>query len=441
MTRLTSRPLHQAKRKYHSKTASDEAIHLTWLRLLDIEPLFTRYVWLNVPVFDLAELGFTILYAMTPLEFEPFLISFDYEMPSLSEVMQGIWINFTPIRLEKLYEWLADLLKYIDENLKPEYREGLKKTIAKKAVYGVTGYDTSYFDPYATRELIRSSFQRLRLLRTPDVSYAETLRRTASTLFMTEETDRLVYNRLMLLYAAQQHSFVLGLSVLGYSRLTHTENGYAKIPFTDSRGTRVEVKFKNLDHLQIGLILGITPLGYGALLPSETIYLLPEGKKNAPFIDVVTEKTRKITHRTTLTAFAYSNYNKPEEMRDPHKSDKTNQYSTLQTMRKHIERLVEASVPPEESNPVRIRQYQNAALQLLSWPAKRHRWGYVAWQAMRPETFKEWWLNNWEHQGLNRYVLEAIYKGMAPWLSEARKLKLGWGERVKRTRRQLAAIS
>jgi len=53
----------------------------------------------------------------------------------------------------------------------------------------------------------------------------------------------------------------------------------------------LDVKFRTLDHLQLGFILGVTPLGYGLLLPRESIYQLPGGKENPPIIDVITRQS------------------------------------------------------------------------------------------------------------------------------------------------------
>jgi len=164
----------------------------------------------------------------------------------------------------------------------------------------------------------------------------------------------------------------LGLSVLGVSRLSTREGDWAVIPFMDAKGNVYDVKFRTLDHLQIGFILGVTPLGFGVLLSKDSVYKLPEGKKNPPIARVVSEKTRGTISRLSLSTWAWSNYNKPEEMVDYHKSDKADQYDLLQMQRRMIESWVEARIPSEEATAVKLRQYQNAVLQAVCWRAKRH---------------------------------------------------------------------
>jgi hypothetical protein len=428
------------KQKYHSKTLSEDAIYTIYLRTLDIQPIFAEYAWLLISAFDLTELGIGLLYHILPIEFQPYVIDFTYELPTPSEILQGIWIKFEEVDLAKLYEWLTDFQKYIIENIKEEYQSDLIKGILQKAIYGITPYDRGYYDPIIPREFIRSTFYKLRLIRTPDISWLKMMDQIAEYLEMTGVTDEHIFNRLMSILSAQTQAFVLGLSVLGRSKLTETDGEWGVVPVKTAKGEIYDLHFRTLDQLQMGFILGVTPLGYGILLPKECIYKLPEGKKNPPIIQVMLKKIKGIINRLPLTTFSYSNYNKPEEMLNYHKSEKTNQYDLLMTQRRIIEEWVKKQIPPEEANPVRIRQYQNAVLQAISWRAKRHKWGYDSWKYMTEEQFKEWWKLHWKGQNLNETVLDKLYSGMEVWLKRIREEKVSLGEKVKKTRIQLSQL-
>jgi hypothetical protein len=192
----------------------------------------------------------------------------------------------------------------------------------------------------------------------------------------------------------------------------------------------------------MGLILGIVPLGYGLLLPRETsVYKLIDNRKNPPIIKVIVEKVKGILDRFILTTWAYTNYNKPEEMQDYHKSQRTNQYDMLQTQRSIIEDWVEQQIPPEEANPIKIRQYKNAVLQYISWKAKRHKWGFEGWEAMTEDEFKGWWKGYWKGQGLNDSVLETLWQRMIVWLKGIRQQKTELGQKVQQIRKRLALLS
>jgi len=426
------------KKKYHIKTLSDNAIATTFIRQLDIEPLFAEQAWLQLSAFDLTELGMGLLYSILPVEYEPYAVDFYFETPKPEETLQGIWAKFKPVRFDVLYIWMTDFREYIIENFKEEFQPDLLVGIAEKAIYGVTPYARGVYDPILAREFLRATFYKLRLMRTPDMSWKDLLTNIQKFLDLVGITDDNVWNRLMLMFSAQINSFVLGLSLLGRSFLSKTEGEYATIPILDVTGKYHDVKFRTLDHLQFGFILGITPLGYGLLLPKDSIYKLKEGKYDPSIIKIMTEKIRGIIFRLTLSTFAYTNYNKPEEMIDFHKSEKADQYSLLQQQRRQVESWVSARIPPEELNAVRVRQYQNAVLQLLYWKVKRHRWGFGAWKTMTDEQFLNWWLNHWSAQGLNRELLSKLYEDSRIWLQKLREERVSLGERVKKRRLQLA---
>jgi hypothetical protein len=426
------------KQKYFEKTLSLDAIYLTWLRMLDISPLFSQYAWLQLPVFDLTELGMVLLYSIPPIEFQPLSLSFKCEMPTPEETLQGIWLKLQPIDISTLYKWMINIEEFVKANFKPEFWLQLLLGRLQKAIYGVSPYGRSYYDPIAAREFLRSTFLRLRLLRTPDISWLKEMDEVSKCLGIVDVTDEHVYNRLMMMFSAQTNAFVLGLSILGRSRLTETANGLGIIPFRTAGGEEFELGFRTLDHLQMGLILGVTPLGYGFLMPTDTIYVLPEEKRNPPAIDMIVDKVKGIVDRLPLSTWSYVTYERADEMSDYHRSMKVNQYHALQTQRTFIEEWVAKQIPEEEANPVRIRQYQNAVLQAVAYKVKRHRWGFDGWKAMSEGQFKEWWKLHWSGQNLNISVLEKLYEGMEIWLRNIREERVSLGEKVRKIRRQLA---
>lgn len=422
------------KQKYHSKVLSDEGVYTLWKRHLQTADIFADYVWMQISVFDLNELGLGLIHNILPIEYEPYIVDYQYEPPKVDETLQGIWAKFEPVRFDVLYTWMTDFKYYVLENFKEEYQPDILGMLPEKARYGVTMYGRGVYDPVVAREFLRGTFHKLRLLRTPDISWKTVMKQIIETLDMTRVTDKHIYNRLAMLFSAQTNAFVLGLSLLGRACLTKTEGDYAVIPIVDADGNVLNVKFWTLDHLQMGFILGVTPLGMGFLLPKESIYKLKEGKKNPPIIDVLVEKIRGIISRLSLSTWAYTNYNKPEEMADRHKSDRTSQFHLLQSQRRMIEEWVAARIPKDEANAVKIRQYQNAVLQFICWKAKRHRWGFTSWQTMEDEDYKNWWLEHWSTQGLNRHVLESLYEGAKIWIPNIRDTKLRIGKKIRETR-------
>jgi hypothetical protein len=428
------------KEKYFEKTLSNNAIYLNITRTIDVAPLFASDVWLNITWMDFTVTGIGLLNSITPIELEPLNIAPDYRSPYIEEMMQGIWVVLKGFDLSKIYSFMTNLRDFVTVNFSSEFLLDILKYLLPKAMYGIARYGEGLYDPAVATEFLRSTFYRLRLLRKTDKSYLDAMANASEKADIVSTAKDHIFNREFLIASAQEYAFVLGLGVLGKSRLTQTQDGWGVIPTKTSDGKVYDVKFRTLDHLQYGFILGLTPLRYGLLLPRKSIYQLPEGKENPPIIDVITNKARKISRSLGLTALAYGNYNKPEEMTDYHKSERTTQYDQLMTDRRLIEEWVEKQIPPEEANPVRIRQYKNAVLQLISWKAKRHAWGYNGWEAMTEDQFKAWWIDNWKQQSLNETTLNNLYEGIKKWLPMLRERKLDLGKKVKETRQRLALL-
>jgi hypothetical protein len=437
------RPSEQALKKqlYFLKTLSDPAIMENINNTLRVAPLFASDVWLDVTAMDTAVVGLGLLSAITPVELEPLTVSFDSRLATHSEMEQGIWFVFEPVNFGQLYAFLTDLQEYVIANFKEQFQPEVISKLYPKALYGITPYGRGFYDPPVAREFLRSTLHRLRLLRKTDKSYLDTLQNITEKAEIVGVAKDIEYNRLFLVSSAQVYAFVLGLSVLGRSTLTKTEGKWGVVPTRTSDGKVHDVRFRTLDHLQLGFILGVTPLGYGFLLPEESVYKLPTPRENPPIIDVITEKARKASRSVGVTAWAYANYNRPEEMTDYHRSERTAQYDLLMTDRAFVEGWVEKRVPPDEANPVRVRQYKNAVLQLISWKAKAHAWGFGGFEAMDEAQFKAWWLDNWKQQGLRESTLLQLYEGIRPWLRTLRERKLDIGKKVRETRKRLALLS
>jgi hypothetical protein len=127
-------------------------------------------------------------------------------------------------------------------------------------------------------------------------------------------------------------------------------------------------------------------------------------------------------------------------MANYHKSERTNQYHYLQTIRRTIEEWVDAQIRDIVSEPFKLRQYKNAVLQAIFYRAKRHRWGWQGFQALTEEQWKELWKNLWVRNGLDPAILDKLYANMTPFIEAVRRERIEEGEKVKRTRTTMASI-
>lgn len=427
-----------AKKKYYAKILSREGIYATWLRDISISGLFAEIVWMDITLFDLTQLGMGLLLSILPYEFKPYAVDYKYYLASIEEALQGIHIRFEPVIYEVEYPWMTNLEEFVKMVFKPEFQMFMIKLMQRKAKYGLAKFTGFFYDPPLARKYFLEVFHRLRLIRTPDTSWTQIMREFGDLVQVDPTLIGEIACRLMLLRSAQLNSFLLGVSCLGKSKITIMQNGYAVIPYETIDGRTVNIRYNRLEQLQIGLILDVTPLNWGCLLPRESIYRQEEGKKDPAIIQVTAKKCRGIRERLPLTPWAYGGYNKPEEMVNIHKSDRTAQYDVLQEQRRTVEGWVYTHLPLDRLNPVQIREYQNAVLQLIGWKTKRHKWGWKPIMETPEEQFREWWVKHWSSLGLEEEVLRRLYSEAEAWLQPLRNVKTAIGEKIRKSRRRLA---
>lgn len=435
--------LRRQKQKYHAKVLSSDALFANWLRGMDIEGFLPWYVWLNIPEFTYAGLAFSILFDINPSEIIPANWDFDVDLPDLDELLQGILAEIKSLDWSQIYEMLQDITKFIEQNIAEEYQDDMLKSRPRKAIYGVSKFNRSYYDPPAVREALRSTFFKLWSERYTLEQLRRDLDALAKTLNLSPGFVQLVFNKISQVIYAQPSAMILGYGVLGRSRLgKRVENQeQAEMTMITYELEVQQWRGNTLDHAQYSLVLGLVPLGFGFLTPRNTVYKKPvRSGQYLPLTRYIYDRGTGNIYKMSWNPFSFGNYNRPDEQQDYRRSERADQYMTLQLIRYQIERIVDPLIRQYETNPVKIRMYKSAALQLVSLPAKRHRWGYEAFKVMTEQELVEWWKQHWASQGLNSELLEAIYERLKRWLPEWRRIKLKLGTRVKETRYQLAKL-
>jgi len=326
------------------------------------------------------------------------------------------------------------------------------------------------------REFIRTTMMRFFVDRTNYYSIKQLVDAVAETQDMNPEVAKFIYNKISEITSLQTQAFVLGYGVLGVTPLAELElevdfckydegrygecyyapdrdvdlvkYGHAVTSFVSYDQSVVESAFIDLASAQIAFTLGITPLGYGYLLPRESIYklktrLLAELQKvlgSPEFVKTVEYKQYSFMNRLTYTALGFANYQKYEEMTDYRMSVRADQWMSLQLLRYMVENIVDPVIRKRESNPFMIRQYKNAALNLVFGPVKKHAWGQDAFKIMSDEEYLNWWISKWEKYNLDRRVLVEIYEVIKKWLPHIRIMKQQLSSRIKLSRLLSASL-
>lgn len=449
-----ARQVQEQKKKYHAKVLSGGALFNNWLRMMDVEDLTAFYIWLNIPEFTYAGLAMSFLFDIPLSEIIPANWDFEVEMPDLDELLEGILVDIIGFDWSNVFEWMDNIDKMIDELIDDQYQDDMKRSRLEKAVYGVSKFNRSYYDPPVIREAIRSTFHRLWFQRRTVRGLIADHELLGELARVRGDIAKYIFDRISMVVYQQPSGFTLGYSLLGHSFLGEPApvegERQAVLRSLSHEGEVFEWRGNSLDHAQIGMVLGVTPLGFGFMLPRDTVYKKPGTVKRdesgterivkQPLLDFVRARGEGLIRKMPWNPLSFGNYNRPEERSSYLRSERADQYMALQTVRYKVEHMVDPVIRMYESNPVKIRMYKSAALQLLSLPYKRHTWGMEAFKAMSEEELVEWWKRHWEEQGLKTEVLEAIYERLKRWLPEWRAYKLWLGRRVREARYRLARL-
>lgn len=417
----------EQKRKYHAKVLSDDAITVNFIRTLDTFDHFADESWYHIDIATHISTFLIFTFAFDSQDIEQLQQIWKVELPSLDEQLEGILVKFEKVLVPELKPYH----ELVEANIREEYFEGFKKRKEDKGRYGISRYGYAYYDPINVMRFIANVIPRL-FIEKPDLQrFKEILEQVGEQLGISKAVREIIFNRIALMMSALQNAFLLGMGLLGTTRLPEKEKELVKVPTVTYDDKLVDAYLKNLEDVHFGFILGITPLGYGYLVPKDGVYRVPSPELNR----YIAKLARDTQSRYVWTAWAFANYSRPEERRDFRKSERADQYLTLQMIRRQIESIVDNLLEGENVPANLRRQYKNAVMQLLALRTKRHKWGYTPFRDMSDEELKNWWITYWSRQGLKLSLLEKIYSVIGKWLKEWERVKYNIQQLVKLRRK------
>jgi len=420
------------KQKYHEKLLSPDGEWSLFMRSFQLYDFMLDLSSLLIPEFYFASLSSALLFGFDLTDLEPFNLEFDWRFPTLEEWERGVGVV-----IEKTINPCAvSLEEFLEFNVKEEYRPYIEETRLEKGYYGISKYGYSYYDPAVVREFLRNTIQ-LMIKKHPHWLQRKTALLTmARTLGVLEDLARNIHDRMSMVMAAHTECFILDYGMLDVSKLcaeaTHSEE-YGVVPYVNIDGEYREVEVLTLDDMQYGCVLDESLLDYCYLMPDETIYRSTE-PPIAPVLDTcIEDKLRRFRGRAMITAPAFSNYVTGSEAVDHTISERTNIYGELLSDRYALEHVVDVALRQlmPGLDPLKRRTYISAVLQLAGHRGKRHRWGYGVFKVASLDELKSWWLDYWSSRGLDRSVLEGLYKRVEPFLEKFISKKVELGRRIR----------
>jgi len=410
----------EAKRKYFEKALSDTAIEvnfLTSLRNID-ETRFRSDITLSDTLFSSL---LSIYFFGIPLsDTTPWVLTFTPELPDFDELLRGIMIKFESFDMTLQFPFLKDIDETIRYFLVDEVAGNIISTRGGPLIVGVTKYGEGYVDPEAVREFLRST---LYAYAKKDISITELknrLDKVGKTLGILPELIEDVFNRLVLIGTIKEKAATWDYAWWDVSEWAEEEDGTGKVEFETYDGEKVKIEYDNLLEAEAG--------GYWDLSYWDNAYWIgDEPPYNQPYkYDEKTYKSNIDQVRDTIftnfircyiyTGLGVGNYQRAWERRKYYRSSRTETYALPFSHRLRIESLVKNYVLSKDPGcpPWKIRLYQSAVLEIYGKLFGVHRWGTEMEVSMSEEEFRNYWLDKWEAEGLDRAILEGLYGTLKP---------------------------
>jgi hypothetical protein len=430
------RELDAQKRKYHEKMLSVDGEWSLFLRSFQIYDFILDMAYLLIPEFHMSALSLALTFNIKIPELQPLNFDFVWRFPTVEEWLKGVGVVIEKIEGLRLNEimpgYSVDLEEFVKLNIKPELWSDILSTMIEKGYYGMSRYGMAYYDPAAFREFLRSF---VTAMFKKHVRYGERraeIMAMVKTLNVNEEVARELYDKMSMIMAAHTECCILDYCTLNISKLCEPHESdpeAAKVEFVDMDGNIVDVAITTLSDMQYGCILDVSVLGDCYLFDREDVY-----NDRAPHVDeFLDRRMESFRNRVMITAPAFSNYVTGAEAADYHLAERTNIWGELMALRYTIEHEVETFLAREAPglNAFDRRKYITAVLQLVGHSGKRHRWGYKVYRLLEEPELKNWWLEYWSSQGLNRTLLEKLYENVKTWLPRIVDVKKELGRKVR----------
>jgi len=439
----------ETKRKYWCKALSESAWGTNLWVMFNIFDHFS--FWIDFTLSDtlLSSLLSLLFFDIPLIDVVPWGLAWNVEVPTAEELSRGVLVRLERKTVrEALIEWLRRyyeialglspeeveervsrlsleleaILKVPEEAItkvfKPEVSAMVLETRPRKAVYGVTRYDESYYDPQAVREFLRSTFEAWMQKRGSYDEVRLRLRTLAKTLNMYEGVVEDIFNRLSMFDSIKESCLTWDYGWWDRTLWGPEEYGSPPEPVvevTDFYGRKVRLEYKTLFDAQGSGWWDFSHWDQFYWTPTEIeavpIYSIFEDLKDSYLSVLRDAMVLNARSRIVTTATAVANYQTFEAMRSPMKSPRTETYALPYSMRLRLERIVESVVTKLIPNidTYRLRLYKTAVLELFGSLSSPHRWGDEAVRAMSDEELRNYWIGKWGSDGLDPNVLSILY--------------------------------
>ena len=429
------------------KTIGDEGPEITRKRMTAIDDILNFDSVYEAMIEMLAALMTSSDFGIGLTDFSIYHVNFTFRLPTIDEILSGIYIVPVQISLEEDFSQYVklDLGLYFDPSWMLDYFQTLnwffkdgvfnpiswQFTYSKVALFDVTKYgegvywegDTAPSNPTLGQPVQLTPVQSNALLSLSHyASVKPWIVRQYTVLLGNEQLAKAYLMRKDFLEKTMKDAFFLGFSMLNYSpiRTKEIQNGVEGVTIhvtVDSQDVGIFVH--TLDRVCYGFILGVTPLGLGRFTPEEAYTTFRNTGPRYAFWRAMKQKQRFQSMATELL------FTVPEQERlSIPQSPRVNVYGVHRHAQEQLRDLVMRVC--SDAGPSQLVSYYMAALEAAYKDRVSHK-RMRGWKAqLSDEEFKRMWLEKWETLGLNTSKLLQLYDLVRAW---GRSLVL---ERVRR---------
>jgi hypothetical protein len=404
----------EQKLKLSQKSFTDDAIDQNFFKLLDVFEwaAFEGEATLSDTLFT--SLVATLLHGIPLADVVPWQQLFRIELPTAEEYARGVLIRIERVAPEEVVPALETVEGTLGYIFVEPVAEPVTSQVPGKAVYGVSRYDQSYFDPTAVREFLRSTAYAVTKRGTSFAGMRDEMAALAETLGLRPEVAEDLLNRSLLVEALKLQG-----AIADYAWADETVVTDGRVRFRAGSGEEVEVEVAHL----LDAVAGC----YADLSFSDACYAMPEDyyryyplrydptAARIALDYLVSIFTRGFRNRLTLTALALANYQTAEERARP-VTPRAEAYALSTSQCQRLDSLVEGFVlrAKPDTTPVELNLYKVAVRALYGELTAAHRWGAEAQRAMARDQLKQYWVEKWSRYGLNPQLLDRLFDQALP---------------------------
>lgn len=415
------RTVENQKQKEFLKTLSEEATDLITERMYQISEVL-NFDLIYLSILDmLVGLNLVANLGIGLTDFTLYHIEFNFRLPTLDELLQGLHIIVEQISLEDVFSEFMDFEFGIEYDpsisldfpttifyfFKNDIFPGISFPNLPIGRYGIDKYGKCiYYTPYLPapfKPTMPESATDNLISQITKLSISPHIQAQLVALGVHPDLVKGLTRKVDWFEKCMEKGFFLGANLLDYSRFA------PKIYYNGQEGAEIEIEpgkkifVPNIDMVSFGFILGVSQLGLDRFVVTNTTIFRTTGPRFS-YYRAMRMKQRFVSPISGLV------FRKTwREMQSVHKHRSSLKYGTHRHLIEQIRRQVKGYLANRDLDAFTLNKYVNAVVDLVYRKRLGHKRTKL-WKTTLPEDyFRKLWIEKWKTMGLKKEILEELY--------------------------------